>query len=403
MQYLYRNDSIDTDFYKFEIGSEGDLNVETVAQRLQNASLLDTKLVLYNGQFQPIASNDDYFDDDSFIGVHLQPGTYYIGVSSTGNSQYGPDVDGGTTEGAYQLRMDFQPKVAAQITDARGTPLDGDADGVPGGQYNYWFNVQTAVNTLVVDKLAADGGNGALAAPYNNIDGTNGAFSAVRAKQAVDPNWQGIVRVVGNNFANDDQGNGIQAVAGSLLADGKTFTISDANRTFTFELDSNNTFTRGNVQVPFQTTDSAATVATKLAAAINSVSWIPYGLGQTTTTRYTEGLYARATLNGSHSQRGRTDGDDQPRRDQAEIDSPRQLGLRNRHESPRLHTQRRQKTGSSQGHHADDRRRRRPETQRLEHLRGQLDRRRRPQPRRHCRSSANREATFTSPPISTNG
>ncbi len=363
LQYLYRNDSIDTDFYKFEIESEGDLSAETIAQRMQNSSLLDTYLVLYDDQFQIVASNDDYFDDDSFIGVHLEAGTYYIGVSSTGNSQYGPDGDGGTTEGAYQLRLDFQPQVDQQLTDARGTALDGDADGVPGGHFDFWFNVQRASvatvsnHTLIVDKattatavtdwvetnantaacnlpsghgfssgkfeilwnggkrysvdgtimgdaLALHGGNGddfpasgnttvvvtdgTLAHPFQNISS---------ALDVADPG--DIVRVVGNNFANDNQGHGIQAVPGSLLVDGDTFTISDATRTFTFEFDNNNTFTQDNIRIAFNTTDRAAAIAAKFAAAINSTSWIPEGLSETAPTRYSEGLYARAIVDGT--------------------------------------------------------------------------------------------------------
>ena len=42
------------------------------------------------------------------------------------------------------MRLNFQPKITAQLVDARGIALDGDADGQAGGQYNYWFNVQSA-------------------------------------------------------------------------------------------------------------------------------------------------------------------------------------------------------------------------------------------------------------------
>ena len=105
-----------------------------------------------------------------------------------------------------------------------------------------------------------------------------------------------IVRVVGNNFANDNGGDSIQAVAGNLLTDGQTFTVSDATKTFTFELDSNGKVTTGNIAVPFSSTSTAGQVATAIAAAINSVSWIPTGIGQTTTTRYAGGLDAGAAV-----------------------------------------------------------------------------------------------------------
>ena len=101
---------------------------------------------------------------------------------------------------------------------------------------------------------------------------------------------------MGNNFANDNGGDSIQAVAGSLLTDGQTFTVSDATKTFTFELDSNGKVTTGNIAVPFSSTSTAGQVATAITAAINSVSWIPTGIGQTTTTRYAGGLDAGAAV-----------------------------------------------------------------------------------------------------------
>ena len=264
--------------------------------------------MLFDSQHQVIARNDDYYGTDSFIDVHLTPGTYYVGVSASGNANYDPNVSdsgvGGTTEGAYQLRLNFQPQDDSQMVDARGIALDGDADGTAGGQYNYWFNVNTANavaaqnHTLIVDKLSAAITNnspnnlGTIANPYNTI---SAALSA--AKQG------DVVRIVGNNFANDNQGDSIQAVAATnptthlaTLTDGQTFTISDATKTFTFELDNNNSVAAGNIRVAFTAGDSAATIATKLAAAINSTSWIPDGLGQTTTTRTAGGLYARATV-----------------------------------------------------------------------------------------------------------
>ena len=85
----------------------------------------------------------------------MLPGTYYVGVSASGNSQYDPNVAnsgvGGTTEGAYQLRLNFQPLDNSHLVDARGIALDGDADGVAGGEYNYWFNVQSASTTAAAE------------------------------------------------------------------------------------------------------------------------------------------------------------------------------------------------------------------------------------------------------------
>ncbi|MEN6335145.1 MAG: hypothetical protein ABFE01_12860, partial [Phycisphaerales bacterium] len=301
-QYLYRNDSMDIDLYKFQVDKEGTFSAETIAQRLQNASLLNTTLTLYNSDHEVIARNDDYYGQDSLINVHLTPGTYYIGISSSGNNQYDPDIAdsgiGGTTEGAYELRLNFTPQVTDQLVDTRGIALDGDADGAAGGQHNFWFNVNTASttasnnHTLVVDKASASStADGTIANPYKTI---SAALSAAKAGD--------IIRIVGNNFDNDNNGRSIQAVAAAgTLLDGQKFTVSDATKTFTFELDTNNSVTAGNIRVAISSTDSAATIATKLAAAINSVSWIPPNLGQAGVTRYYGGLDARATVTGANN------------------------------------------------------------------------------------------------------
>ena len=529
----------------------------------------------------------------------MAPGTYYIGVSASGNDQYDPNVldsgMGGTTVGAYQLQLTFQPDAVSQLTGVRKnadgsiarTVLDGDANGTPGGEYNYWFNVQTINDTLAVDKAAttaavtswvqtstggnlrtADGkqldqravhrllerrrgygmtgtvssgvltlsdgtgstlpatgnmsvtvvlvggtavtswvktststatcalptGSGLTSGQYNvfwsggacygmtgtvssggltlsdnagstlpatgdttvfvvRVDGTSVTSSWVRTSTGATcalPTgsqltsgqynifWSGgahygmtgtvsggvltlsagtgstlpatgdttvtvvlvtpvtgwakttttaatctlptgsnltsgqynvfwssgahygmtgtvsggvltlsdgagstlpvtgdttvtvaladdtlshlfttisaaisassagdVIRVVGNNFANDDQGHGIQAVAGSTLTDGQTFKISDANVTYTFEFDliptggTSNGVAYGNIPIQFRSTDPATTIAASIAAAINSVSWIPPGLSPLTPSRKIGGLYARATVSGS--------------------------------------------------------------------------------------------------------
>ena len=213
MQRLYRPEGQDIDMYKFTIpsGQTGMFSAETFAERLQNSSTpaapLDTFLRLYRGT-ELIASNDDYFSKDSLIQLELGAGTYYIGVSAKGNDQYDPGVldsgMGGTSEGAYKLSFNFRPNVAAAntIVDTTGTQFDGDADGVAGGVFNYWFKTATPIaqsatshtspRTLFVDRAAPSGGNGSLATPFNNI-----ATALSKATVAGD-----IVRIVGNGGAD---------------------------------------------------------------------------------------------------------------------------------------------------------------------------------------------------------
>ena len=61
----------------------------------------------------------------------------------------------------------------SNLIDTTATPLDGDDDGVPGGQYNYWFNAQQQTNSIYVNKTAssslATGAAGSITNPYTTI------------------------------------------------------------------------------------------------------------------------------------------------------------------------------------------------------------------------------------------
>ncbi|HJS06598.1 MAG TPA: NF038122 family metalloprotease, partial [Pirellulales bacterium] len=68
-------------------------------------------------------------------------------------------------------------------------------------EYNFWFAVATAANTLVVDKSAPAGGTGSLASPFSNIPS---AFAAATARNS-DGNLANdvrVVRIVGNGGAD---------------------------------------------------------------------------------------------------------------------------------------------------------------------------------------------------------
>ncbi len=239
-RYLYRPDGNDIDLYRFTMPEAGLFNAETVAERLPNSSLLDTVLRLYRQQqgtsnFELVAQNDDYYSQDSFLSLNLQPGTYFLGVSSKGNDQYNPVVAnsgaGGTTEGNYQLRVELRTAVSDALQDATGIPLDGDGDGLPGGVHNHWFRVQTPDNVLIVDKTAAAGGNGTLAAPFPTI------VAAMNAAAAGD-----VVRVVGNNLGDASTTNEVPYQIGfdsfgNALPDGGSNGILDVKAGVTLVFD----------------------------------------------------------------------------------------------------------------------------------------------------------------------
>ncbi|NNE00726.1 MAG: hypothetical protein HKN47_25705, partial [Pirellulaceae bacterium] len=196
-QYLYRPDSIDIDLYRFTLDAPGQLAVETIAERLGDPSLLDTNIKLYRadgtGSFVELAQNDDYFSNDSLINVRVNAGTYMVGVSAKGNNTYDPSIPGsgfgGRSEGTYELRLDFRPSVTTSILDTTGVALDGDADGRPGGFFDFWFVPSDANNTLYVDKvgISTAGQLGTVGNPYREID------QAIAAAQPGD-----TIRIVGN-------------------------------------------------------------------------------------------------------------------------------------------------------------------------------------------------------------
>ena len=200
-QVLFRPESRDIDLYRFELASAGAFSAETVAERLSDSSLLDSTLRLFrqnaDGTRNLISQNDDYFSEDSLLSLNLEAGIYFIGISASGNDAYDPRIADngmyGTTQGRYELRLTFRPGATSAIVDITGQRLDGDHDGVAGGEFNFWFRAVPASSQLVVDKLALPGGNGSLATPYKEIDL---AFAAAQPGQ--------VVRLVGNGGADLD-------------------------------------------------------------------------------------------------------------------------------------------------------------------------------------------------------
>ena len=229
-QLLYRPENRDIDLYRFEVAATGLFSAETVAERLADASLLDTTMRLFreklDGTRELVSQNDDYFSEDSLISLTLTPGVYFLGVSASGNDAYNPEIAdsgmNGTTQGEYRLQISFRPDASSTILDATGVPLDGDLDGLAGGEFNFWFRAATPANTHYVDRIAPNGGTGTLASPFNEID------LALAAASPGD-----IVRIVGNAGADGDASELADNVAyqiglddsGNALRDGGSFEI----------------------------------------------------------------------------------------------------------------------------------------------------------------------------------
>lgn len=213
-QAVHRPESRDIDLYQFTIPTSygpGLLRAETVVERLPASSLLNTVLTLYRETQvagKPvrtmIARNDDYYGNDSYLELRLEPGTYYVAVTSVGNTDFDPTIPGtglgGRTKGAYDLKLQFKPDAATTTIKDNTTSspaFDGDGDGRPGGTYVFYFQANTPANTIYVDKSNTQSSpNGTLANPYNNL--------ATALSAAAGSATRKIVRIVGNGGADGD-------------------------------------------------------------------------------------------------------------------------------------------------------------------------------------------------------
>ncbi|RLS43190.1 MAG: hypothetical protein DWH83_05235, partial [Planctomycetota bacterium] len=236
LRQLFPTTVTDIDVYSFTVADRGRLSAETVAGRPGSTvnSFVDTVLSLYREDVVGttttrtlVARNDDYYGRDSFVGLDLEPGKYFVAVTSTGNDQFNLEVAdsgyGGRTRGPYELRLGFTPVPSSTntIVDTRGTQFDGNRDGLPGGTHAFWFKTASVAETVFVDKLGlATGADGTIAKPFRTI---SAALAAVNQVNTATPGSKKIIRVVGN-AGNTPYLIGT-TVTGQPLEDGTTFNV----------------------------------------------------------------------------------------------------------------------------------------------------------------------------------
>ena len=156
--------------------------------------------------YDVIAINNDSFSSDSLLSVKLTEGTYFLSVTGKGNENFNPLIantgDGAISQGAYQLKVDFQEdSAAATIVDPAGSALDGDGDGLAGGNFNFWFRTASPIGvaapgtpkTIYVDKGFAGAQTGSPTSPMNSLDLNNPVKWPTGFVQPGD-----IIRVVGS-------------------------------------------------------------------------------------------------------------------------------------------------------------------------------------------------------------
>ncbi|MEC8555200.1 MAG: Ig-like domain-containing protein [Planctomycetota bacterium] len=208
-QMLFRPDNKDVDLYRFDVpvGVSGQISIETMAERLSDSSNADTHITLFretSSGLEVVASNDNYFSSDSYIKMDVTTGTYLIGVTASGNEDFNPVIDntgsGGTSEGPYELRVNFDPQVSSTIVDINGSALDGDGDGLAGGEFNFWFRAAAPADvapsgpkTVYVNKDFTGASTGESMAPFSSIP------EAIVNRSSGD-----IIRIAATMGADDD-------------------------------------------------------------------------------------------------------------------------------------------------------------------------------------------------------
>lgn len=207
LQRIAPPNSTDIDVFSFSLVQSGRFTAETVAERLPTPSMLNSVLTLYrrldSGEVELVARNDQYYGADAFLDLTLTQGNYFIAVSSVGNTQFDPRVPdsgfGGSTNGAYELKMNFIADRDDSMRDTDGTAFDGDADGTPGGAYSFWFQASDPAQTIYVDKTDTNG-VGTIASPFNTI---SSALAAAGSRIVV-PTTATAAGLIGQRFVVDD-------------------------------------------------------------------------------------------------------------------------------------------------------------------------------------------------------
>ncbi len=223
LQRIVPPNATDIDLYQFDVARPGRIEIQAIAERLSLPSGLNSVLRVWrqntDGSRTLVSQNDQYFGNDARVAINVDAaGRYFVGVSSTGNADYDPRLAdsgfGGTTDGIYELRIDYTATPIESIRDTGGTLLDGDGDGNPGGVYQFWFDVADTANTFFVNRVndriaGADEGTGSLNDPFDSIDAAVAAASTPTAGRKV-------IRIVGNGGASDGGGVGGDADPATL-------------------------------------------------------------------------------------------------------------------------------------------------------------------------------------------
>ncbi len=259
LRALHRREIKDADLYSFSVTERGRISVETYAQRMLDTSNLDTDLKLWKlnsstGTYEIVARNNDFYGNDSFIGIDVDrnadgsAATYVIGITANGNNDYNPNIagsgGGGLSQGRYDMRVSFESSTVGTILDTNGSRLDGDSDGQQGGDFNFWFRTAKTKDSAApgeVRTLFVNSGegvdavtSGTVTTPYRTIQYALAQSSAYATSNRPGQATQDVIRLLGD----DGLDNVLSTTADNLayeigtggsgnlpLKDGQTFEV----------------------------------------------------------------------------------------------------------------------------------------------------------------------------------
>ena len=118
----------DVDLYVINLWAGSEIRLDIDARSLATPSTLDSYLRLFDATGRQLARNDYSRGSlDSQLSFTVQvTGSYFIGVSSYGNSRYDPAVDGsgrsGRTTGDYLLTVDVDAPDRPSTMTTMGFP-----------------------------------------------------------------------------------------------------------------------------------------------------------------------------------------------------------------------------------------------------------------------------------------
>ncbi len=134
-QHLYKPDALDVDLYRFDVapGKGGQLSAEVVANRLENASLLNTKVALFKLRGTPWLTNDNLVVNQEVnfnnnLYVVTRPGT--AGTSGPLHTGGSAAATGGTAE--FKFLGNANLELVATNDDYFGSDSFVEASLVPG-------------------------------------------------------------------------------------------------------------------------------------------------------------------------------------------------------------------------------------------------------------------------------